>query len=71
MRNIDVIMVEEMQGLREIGQNFHLHSIHIIICFCNAQLCTNDYFIPNFFPMRLCKMGICSCFLASFARINR
>ena len=28
----------------------------------------NDYFIPNFFPMRFCKMVIISCFLASFDR---
>ena len=46
-------------------------TIHIIICLCNAQLCTNDCFIPNFFPMRFCKMGIFSCFLAYFSSINR
>ena len=31
---------------------------HIIIGFRNADLCTNDYFVPNFFPMRFCKTVI-------------
>ena len=46
-------------------------TVHISICFCPEQLCTNYCFIPNFFPMRFCKMGILSCFLDFFARTNR
>ena len=42
--------------------------INIIICFCHAQLCTNQNVIPNFFPMRFHKMVTFSCFLASLAR---
>ena len=41
--------------------------IHIIYMFCHAQLCMNDYFVPNLFPMIFCKVGLFSCFLASFA----
>ena len=47
-----------------------MNDFFIIILFCHAQPCTNDYFIPNFFPMSFCKMGIFSCFLATSARIN-
>ena len=39
--------------------------------FCHAHICMDDYFIPNLFPVRFCKTGIFSYFLASFAGINR
>ena len=42
--------------------------IHIIICFCRAQLCMNDYFIPISFPILFCTMILFSCLLDSFAR---
>ena len=51
--------------------NYVQMTFHISICFCHAQLYMNDRFIPNSFPIRFCKMGIFSCFLASFAGINR
>ena len=38
-----------------------LMTIHFIIG--HAHICTNAYFIPNFFPMRFCKTGIFSYFL--------
>ena len=45
-------------------------NIHIIQGFGLAHICMNEYFIPIFFPTRFFKMGIFSCFLSSFARIN-
>ena len=53
-----------------VMHNYVRMTMHIIIGLCHAHLCTNDYFIFNFFPMCLCKTGIFSCFLASFSRIN-
>ena len=34
----------------------------LLFVFVHAQLCKNDCFIPNFFPMRFCKMEIFSLF---------
>ena len=45
-------------------------TIHIIMGFCHAHLFINDYFVPNLFPIRVCKTGILLCFLASFTRLN-
>ena len=36
-------------------------TIHILMGFRHAHLCTKDCFVPNFFPMRLCKTGIFLC----------
>ena len=35
-------------------------TIHILMGFRHAHLCTNEYYVPNFFPMRFCKTGILS-----------
>ena len=35
-------------------------TIHILIGFRHVHFCTNDYFVPNIFPMCFCKMGILS-----------
>ena len=45
-------------------------TINIIFGFCHAHLCTNDFFVPNFFPIHFCQTGIFSCFLVSFSGIN-
>ena len=38
--------------------------IHIVIGFCHAHLCTNDYLIINLFLMNFFKTGIFSYLLA-------
>ena len=64
---------------------FVLNTIHIImvlrhvrLCindypysygFCHAHLCTNEYFVPNFFQMRFCKIRF-FCLLAFLSAIN-
>ena len=45
-------------------------AIHIVIGFCHAHLCTNDYFIPNFFQCVSVKRIYFHVSLI-FARINR
>ena len=41
-----------------VVHNSVLMNIHIITGFYHARLCTNSYWIPNFFPMRFCKTEI-------------
>ena len=39
-------------------------TIHIIFGFRHEHLCTNNYFVTNFVPIRFWKTGIFLCFLA-------
>ena len=42
--------------------------MNVVNIFGHAQLYTNDYFVPNSFPILFCKVGLFSCYLDSFAR---